>query len=49
MGNKKEKEYVPFGEEWEKHMMRMTKKTLVMMYRQACIKNIQLEKAQEKA
>lgn len=45
----KKKDYVPFGEEWEKHMMKMTKKTLVMMYRQACIKNLQLEKAAEEA
>ena len=36
--------YVPFGEEWEKSMMRMSKATIVRMYRKVCIEKLQLEK-----
>lgn len=34
-------EYVPFGTEWEKEVMKLSKKDLVELYRKSCIKNQQ--------
>jgi hypothetical protein len=39
----KEQEYIPFGDEWEKSVMRMSKATIVKMYRKVCIEKLQLE------
>lgn len=33
--------YVPFGEEWEAELLKLPKKQLVAMYRNACIQRIQ--------
>lgn len=41
--SEKGQEYIPFGEEWEKSMMRMSKATIVKMYRKVCIEKLQLE------
>lgn len=38
-----EKEYEPFGEEWEKHLLKMTKRTLIMMYKRVCLEKLRLE------
>lgn len=35
--------YIPFGEEWEKAMMKMSKATIVRMYRKVCIEKLLLE------
>ena len=43
-------EYVPFGEEWKKELMKIPKRFIIDLYRKGCIKNQQLEllKRQEK-
>lgn len=33
--------YVPFGEEWEKEMMKLPKKFIVEMYRKVCMEKQQ--------
>lgn len=45
----KEQEYIPFGEEWEKSVMRMSKATIVKMYRKVCIEKLQLEEKMKEA
>jgi hypothetical protein len=32
-------EYKPFGEEWEKELMKHSKKSLIQLYKNACLKN----------
>lgn len=36
--------YIPFGDEWEKHVMKHSKKELVSMYKEVCIEKISLQK-----
>lgn len=43
----KDKEYIPFGEEWEKSVMRLSKASIVKMYRLVCIEKLKLEKKLE--
>ena len=31
-------EYIPFGDEWKKEMMKLTKAELIELLRKACIK-----------
>lgn len=38
MANEKD-DYIPFGEEWEKEIMKMPKKYIIGMYRANCIRN----------
>lgn len=38
-----DEDYIPFGEEWKKAMMKMSKATIVKMYRKVCIEKLQLE------
>lgn len=38
-----EKEYEPFGKEWENHLLKMTKRTLIMMYKSVCLEKLRLE------
>lgn len=45
----KEQEYIPFAEEWEKAMMKMSKATIVKMYRKVCIEKLQLEEKMKEA
>lgn len=43
-----QKEYIPFGEEWKKHLMKMSKETIIGMFRNTCIEKIQLENKLER-
>lgn len=45
----KDDDYIPFGEEWEKSMMKMSKATIVRMYRKVCIEKLQLEEKMKEA
>lgn len=36
-------EYVPFGPQWEKAVMKMSKSDIVRMYRQVCLTKINME------
>ena len=38
-----EEDYIPFGEEWEKSVMRIPKATIVKMYRKVYIEKLKLE------
>lgn len=38
-----EEYYEPFGEEWEKSVMRIPKATIVKMFRKVCIEKLRLE------
>jgi len=42
-----DKEYEPFGDEWEKSMMQLSKKVLVDFYRRACKELKELRKEGE--
>ena len=44
-----DEDYIPFGEEWEKAMMKMSKATIVKMYRKVCIEKLQLEEKMKEA
>ena len=39
----KDKNYVPFGTEWEKEMMKLTKKELVAFIKRVCRKSVEIE------
>ena len=40
--------YIPFGDEWEKAVMKLTKATLVKLYKKVCIEKLKLEDKLEK-
>ncbi len=40
--------YIPFGDEWEKAVMKLTKATIVKMYKKVCIEKLKLEDKLEK-
>ncbi len=44
-----QEDYIPFGEEWEKSVMRITKATIVKMYRKVCIEKLRLEEKMKEA
>ena len=39
---KKNEEYEPFGQEWQKEMMKLSKNELIHLYRIKCIKKLTL-------
>lgn len=41
-------EYVPFGPEWEKELMKLTKKDLIDLYRKAQINKVKMTMEVEK-
>ena len=43
MSDKKE-EYEPFGEEWKKELMKMTKPNLIEMFKKVCQDQAQLDR-----
>ena len=45
MSNEK---YIPFGDEWEKAVMKLTKATIVKLYKKVCIEKLKLEDKLEK-
>lgn len=54
MSNNKEQnegEYIPFGPEWEKEMMKLPKKAIIDMFRTKCkeVQNLKNEQAKEPA
>ena len=34
-----DEDYIPFGKEWEKELMKLPKRVIIDMYRKVCIKN----------
>lgn len=40
-------DYEPFGPQWEKNVMRMTKRTIMLMYKKVCMEKIVLEELNE--
>lgn len=40
--------YIPFGDEWEKAVMKLTKATIVKLYKKVCIEKLMLEDKLEK-
>lgn len=40
--------YIPFGDEWEKAVMKLTKATIVKLYKKVCIEKLKLEDKLEK-
>ena len=34
-----DEDYIPFGKEWEKELMKLPKKFIIDMYRKVCINN----------
>ena len=40
--------YIPFGEEWKKAVMKLTKATIVKLYKKVCIEKLKLEDKLEK-
>lgn len=43
-----DKDYIPFGDEWEKAVMKLTKATIVKLYKKVCIEKLMLEDKLEK-
>lgn len=41
---KKKLVYIPYGEEWENHLMKMTKKDIIQMLRRVCKRRDEIEK-----
>lgn len=37
-------DYIPFGEEWKKEMMKHKKEDLVLLYKSSCVLNQQYKK-----
>lgn len=40
--------YIPFGDEWEKAVMKLSKAIIVKMYKKVCIEKLMLEDKLEK-
>ena len=47
-GSMSNEKYIPFGDEWEKAVMKLTKATIVKLYKKVCIEKLKLEDKLEK-